>query len=226
MKTLTLLLAFSIGLVLVMPAASLAAETYTASLAAADTALGAGNADRALRELNTALDQAANPGERALALAKKAYVLAFNKQMYGAAQAALNEAFEIPMEPVAEVTALQAQAECQMKAKQDYHTAAVNLQKALELPGVEWAHPGLAMSLADCHRETGQLDDALENYQRVTEMPDASYDLKAGAFLNIGFIYQYDRKDAAAARNAYGRAAALRPGLQEEVDKHLADLPQ
>jgi len=225
MKPITMLTAALLVLSLLVPATVHAADSYTASLAAADAALGSGNADSALRELSAALDQAATPGERALALAKKGYVLAFLKLDYAAARQAVDEAMTIEMEPVAKVTALQALAQCQIKADQDLHGALANLETALSLPGVEWAHPGLVTTQADCYREILQLDEAMSAYRRVTLMADADPALKAGAWLNIGYIYQYDRKDASAAREAYAKAVALKPDLKPEVKKHLADLP-
>ena len=37
----------------------------------------------------------------------------------------------------------------------------------------------------------------------------------------IGFIYQYDRKDAVQAKAAYAEAVKLRPNLQAEVNGHI-----
>lgn len=216
--------AFLLGLCLVLSSATaFAGATYSESLAAADTALGAQNTEGALKELDAALNQAGNEGERALALAKKGYVLAFLKKDYAGGRAAAEEALKVSgLAPVAKVTALQVLAECQMKAEKNYASAATNLLAGLALEGVEWAKPALTMSLADCYRSIGQLEPALTYYRSVAGMANAGDDLKAGAHLNIGFIFQYDRKDAAQARAAYGEAVKLRPALKTEVEGHLA----
>jgi tetratricopeptide (TPR) repeat protein len=210
---------------LVLSIASLsahAAGTYAESLAAADKALGAQQNEGALSELATALSQSTTPGERALALAKKGYVLAFAKQDYAGARPAVEEALKVDgLAPVAKVTALQVLAECQIKAEKNFSGAMGNLQSALTLEGVDWAKPALTMSLADCHRSVGDLEQAMASYRRVLDLADAGPDLKAGAHLNIGFIYQYDRKDFAKAKEAYGAAVALRPNLQTEVNGHI-----
>ena len=211
-------------LCLALPAAVLAGANFSESLKAADAAIGTQQGDVALREIDAALTQAANPGERALALSKKGYVLAFLRKDYAAARQAVDEALQTPMAPVARVTALQTLAECQMKANRDFQGAISNLETAMALPDVDWAKPSLGMSLADAHREVLQLNDAMTAYQRVTEMANAPASLRAGAWLNIGYIYQYDRKDAAGARNAYAKAVELKPDLRSEVDKHQASL--
>lgn len=220
-------LGLGLGLMLLAPTAP-AAGTYSDSLQAADAAMGAQKAEAALQEIDTALTQSANPGERGLALAKKGYVLAFLKQDYATARSAANEALATPggLAPVAKVTALQVLAQCQIKADKDYAGAFPNLQSALALEGVDWAKPALTMSLADCYRSIGQLEPALTAYRSITEMPGAGADMKAGAFLNVGFIYQYDRKDAAKTKEAYAAAVKLRPDLQKEVDSHLSRLAQ
>lgn len=214
----------ALALMLAAPVASLAAATYTDSLKAADTAMGAGQNDFALSELGTALTQAANPGERALALAKKGYILAFVKQDFAGARAAVDEALSTPIAPVARVTALQVLAQCKMKADKDYAGAITDLQSALALTGVDWAKPALSLTLGDCYRESGQLDLALATYQSLIAMPNADAAGKAGAYLNSGFIYQYDRKDAGKAKEAYANAVQLRPDLKTEVAGHLSRL--
>ena len=210
---------------LVLSIASLsahAAGTYAESLAAADKALGAQQNEGALSELATALSQSTTPGERALALAKKGYVLAFAKQDYAGARLAVEEALKVEgLAPVAKVTALQVLAECQIKAEKNFSGATGNLQSALALEGVDWAKPALTMSLADCQRSVGDLEQALVSYRRVLDLAGAGPDLKAGAHLNIGFIYQYDRKDFAKAKESYSAAVALRPNLQTEVNGHI-----
>jgi tetratricopeptide (TPR) repeat protein len=161
-------------------------------------------------------------GERALALAKKGYVLAFTKQEYAGARLAVDQALKVEgLAPVAKVTALQVLAECQIKAEKNFSSATDQPQSALALEGVDWAKPALTMSLADCHRSVGDLEQALATYRRVVDMADPGADLKAGAYLNIGFIYQYDRKDYPKAKESYSAAVALRPNLQTEVNGHI-----
>lgn len=229
MKTTTSLVRLGLGLGLMMLAPAIqAASTYSASLQAADVAVGAQKVDLALQELEAALTQSANVGERGLALAKKGYVLAFLKQDFASARSAAQESLATPggLAPVAKVTALQVLAQCQIKADKDYAGALNNLQSALALEGVDWAKPALTMSLADCYRSINQLEPALNAYRSITEMPSAGADMKAGAYLNVGFIYQYDRKDAAKTKEAYAAAIKLRPDLQKEVNDHLSRLAQ
>lgn len=203
------------------------AGQYAESLSAADAALNAGRPGPALDAIQAALAIATNPGERGLALAKKAYVLAFSMQNYPEARSAAETALALPdMEPVVQVTALQALAECQIKAHRDFTGAINNLETAMALPGVDWAQPGVGFALAEAYRESMLLQQAFDAYQRVTGMANASPDLKANAWLHMGFIYQYDRKDAAGARHAYARAVEFRPNLQTDVASHLAKLTE
>lgn len=227
MKTITQLARTSISLFLLVPSISFAAGSYSESLKAADEALGAQHNDLAIKEVEVALTQASNDGERALALAKKGYLLAFTKKDYTAARTAVDEALKVEgLAPVAKVTALQSLAECQIKAEKNYTGAIANLQSALALEGVDWAKPILTMTLAECYRSTGKLEDALVQFRALTDMAQAGADLKAGAYLNIGFIYQYDRKDFAKAKEAYTSAVKQRPALQTEVNGHLGRMTE
>lgn len=202
-----------------------AAETYAASLSAADAALGKGDADTALTELAAALAKATNGGEKGLALAKKGYVLAFIKQDLPGARAAVDESLKIEgLAPVAKVTALHVLAQCQMKADKNFSGAQASLIEAKALQGVDWAKPGIESSLGDCYRDLRQLDKALESYNALLGMANAGADLKAGANLNIGFIYQYDRKDFAKAKEYYAAAVSLQPTMKTEVDRHIASM--
>jgi len=197
------------------------AATYAESLAAADAALASGNTDQTLTQLGVALQLASNDGERALALAKRSHVLAFSKQDYTNARVAADEALKIQnIEPVVKVTALHALGQCQAKADKNLQAALGNFQAAMVLQGVEWSKPSVGTSLAECYRDLGQLDKALETFQSITAMAGAGADLKAGAYLNIGFIYQYDRKDFVKARDAYANALKENPSLQAEVESH------
>jgi tetratricopeptide (TPR) repeat protein len=227
MKSLVLFAGISLGFMLHFPATTFAAGSYSESLQAADAALGAAQPEVALQEIATALTQAANDGERALAVAKKAYVLAFSRQDYSGARQAANQALEVEgLAPVAKVSALQALAQCQIEADRDIAGAITSLETAMQLPDVDWAKPDIGFTLAESYRESMQLNKAFDTYQRVTEMANAHADMKANSYLHMGFIFQYDRKDAAGARQAYAKAVELRPTLQAEVDRHLGSLGQ
>ncbi|MEI8036787.1 MAG: hypothetical protein WCJ14_00205 [Verrucomicrobiota bacterium] len=200
-----------------------AAENYQASLQAGDAQRQSQHPDAALTEYEAALGQAATDTERALAMGKKGYVLAFDRKDYPAARALVLQALALEnTAPVAQVTALQVMAECQMKADKNYAAATTTLEKAGQLAGVDWAQPMIALSLGDCRRFAGQFDQAMASYQRIVDMPDADATIKAIAHLNQGLTWQYDRQDFAKAKLAYAAALALKPDLKAEVDGHLA----
>lgn len=217
-----ILSALCVGLVL---GSAAHAASYTESLAAADAAVAGGRVDAAIQSLDAAIGIAANPGEKALALAKKGDVLAFVKTDYAGARLAVDEALKVvELAPVAKIIALRALAECQIKGGRDFAGAMPNLEAAVALPGEDWAKPGVTLMLADCMRETSQLGRALELYQQVVTMPMVTPDQKAHAFLHQGFIFQYDRKDSAKAREAYANAVMNRPSLKGEVDGRISAL--
>lgn len=205
---------------------ALAAGTYHDSLVAGDRALTAGKADEALREYDAAVTHAASAGERALAGGKRGYVLAYLKDDYAAAREAASEGLAVEgLEPVARVTLLQVLACCQMRGEKDFSGAMVHLEEALKLEGVEWAKPGLLLALGDCQRELGEMEDALASYAKILTLPYADAGSRAGAHLCSGFIHQYDRRDATAARACYAKALELRPDLKDEIEGHLGRLP-
>ncbi len=203
-----------------------AAGTYSASLKAGDDAAGANNYDAAITEFESALGQATNPTEKALALGKKAMMLAA-KQDYQAAKTAAEDALNTSgaIQPVAEVTALEALATCQMKLDENYPEALVTLDRAAALSGVDWAKPSIMMKRGDCQRQTADFSGAIASYEAVLAMPEVSPGFQGVAWLNIGLTHQYNLLDKAKAREAYAKAVALNPGLQGEVDGHLAKLP-
>ena len=205
---------------------ALAAGTYHDSLVAGDRALTTGKADEALREYDAAVAHAASAGERALAGGKRGYVLAYLKDDYAAAREAASEGLAVEgLEPVARVTLLQVLACCQMRGEKDFSGAMVHLEEALKLEGVEWARPGLLLALGDCQRELGRMDEALATYATIVDLPNADAGSRAGAHLCSGFVYQYDRHDAARARGCYAEALRLRPELKNEIEGHLGRLP-
>lgn len=203
-----------------------AAGSYHDSLVAGDRALDAGKADEALRDYDSALAHSASDGERGLALGKRGYVLAYLKDDYAAAREAASEGLAVEgLEPVARVTLLQVLACCQMRGEKDFSGAMVHLEEALKLEGVEWARPGLLLALGDCQRELGRMDEALATYATIVDLPNADAGTKAGAHLCSGFVYQYDRHDAARARGCYAEALRLRQELKNEIEGHLGRLP-
>lgn len=226
MPRMTNLPARAVGILLMLASTALAAGTYHDSLVEGDRSLTSRQADAALQAYDAAVGQSKSDGERALALGKKGYVLAYLKKDYPQAREAVDAALEVKdLAPVARVTILQVLAHCQMQADKDYEAAAKNLEEALSLEGVEWAKPALMLALGDCRRESGKMDDALATYASLLAMEAADSNLKAVAHLCSGFIYQYDRHDAAKARDCYANAVKLRPDLKPEVDGHLGRLP-
>ena len=205
-----------------------AGTNFLASLQAGEVLQGSGNAQGALTEYSSALSQAANATERALAPAKKATVFAYITKDYAAAKEAAQGALAMSNAlPVARVTALQILAECQMKAEGDNVAAAKTLEEALMLTGMDWAKPTLLLMLGDAYRFSGQYTMALSNLQELQDLTDADIGTKALGWLNTAFIYQYGLKDKDKdkARSAYAAAVRLKPDLQAEVDRHLAELP-
>jgi tetratricopeptide (TPR) repeat protein len=199
--------------------------TYSESLATGDRARRYRQLDQALAYYETAIDQAANDTERALAIGKKAEIYAFERKDYEAARAIIEGALRLnDVQPVARVTALQVLAECRMKADTNYQAAVVILEQAAQLRGVEWAQPSVAIKLGDCYRFTGRYDEALAAYQRILGMSSADRNIKAVTYLNIGLTYQYDLGDAEKAKAAYAKAAEMKPDLKNEIDGHLAKI--
>ena len=203
-----------------------AGPSYPESLKAGDTAMNGGNADLALQEFEAALTQAVADGERAFARAKKAYVLAFQKKDYGKAKAELDEAMKVNgLSSVAQLTVLQTLAECQMRGERNYAEAAKNLEKAIALPDIDFARPYLHIPLADCYRETGQFQKALDECKAVVETKGISPQTMASAHFNMGMTYQYGLKDFENAKKSYAEAVKLNPGLKSDADSHSSKMP-
>ena len=203
-----------------------AGGTYPESLKAGDTAMNGGNPDLALQEFEAAVAQAVEDGEKAFARAKKADVLAFQKKDYAKARLELDEVVKISgLSPVAQLTVLQTLAECQMRAEKNYKEAAVNLEKALALPGIDFARPYLNMPLADCYRETGEFQKALDACKAVLDTKGVSPQTQASAHFNMGMTYQYGLMDFQNAKKSYSEAVKLNPGLKGEADSHTAKMP-
>ncbi len=203
-----------------------AGDSYQASLEAGDSLRAAGNANGALAEYKTALEQAANDTEKSLALGKQGVVYVYDIKDYGAAKAAARQALDFDVtKPVARVTALQVLADALMKADSDYAAAAAALEKAKALEGVEWAMPSIALSLGDCYRFSGKFEEAVQSFRSVLDMGNADNMVKAVASLNLGQTYQYSLRIPEKAKQAYYQAKELNPGLAAEIDDHLAKLP-
>jgi tetratricopeptide (TPR) repeat protein len=122
---------------------------------------------------------------------------------------------------VARVIALRARAECYVKADENYPAAIEALEEALALEDVDWALPGVALSLGDAYRLDGQAHKALEAYRKVFDVGNASRGERAVAHLNMGLTYQYTLRDHAKAREAYRVAGDLNPDLKSEIEGHL-----
>jgi len=205
---------------------AMAAASYHDSLKAGDEAMNSGNAELALQEFEAAINYAVADGEKAFARAKKAYVLAFKKKDYPGARKELEGLDSITtLSPVARLTVLQVLAECQMKGDRNFKEAATNLEQALTLPDVDFARPYVSMTLADCYRENGEFQKALDACKAVLETKGISPQAQASAHFNMGLTYQYGMKDFANAKKAYSEAVKLNPGLKAEADSQSSKMP-
>lgn len=201
--------------------AARAADTYENSLKAGDSLRGQGQFEKAVEEYDAAADQAATDTERALAHGKQAIVLACDLKDYVAAKDAVNEGLKFQnVDAVAEVTVLQAQAECLIKGEKNYKSAATVLERALKLQGVDWARPGLSLSLGDAYRLSGQFEKAFATLDSIIASATIEPPLKAIAALNKGLTYQYGLKDFSAAKAAYAQAVQFNPELKSEIASH------
>jgi len=211
--------------IFVQPSAR-AAANYSDSLKAGDSAMDAGNLDLALQEFEAAIGHAVAEGEKSFAKAKKAYVLAFRKKDYGAARKEVEGVVSInTLSPVAQLTVLQVLAECQMRGDRNYVEAAKNLEKAVALPDVDFARPYVSLSLADCYRETGEFQKALDAAKAVLDTKGISAQAQASAHFNMGLTYQYGLKDFEKAKQAYAEAVKLNPGLKGDADSQSSKMP-
>ena len=202
------------------------AANYNDSLKAGDDAMNAGNLDLAMQEFEAALGHAVADGEKAFARAKKAYVLAFRKKDYPAARKEVDEAAKTAaLSPVAQLTVHQVLAECQMRGDRDYAEAAKNLEKAVALPDVDFARPYVSLSLADCYRETGDFQKALDTAKAVLDTHGVSPQVQASAHFNMGLTFQYGMKDFEKAKQAYAEAVKLNPGLKGDADSQSSKMP-
>lgn len=205
---------------------AMAAANYHDSLKAGDEAMNSGNAELALQEFEAAINYAVAEGEKAFAQAKKAYVLAFKKKDYVGARKQVDEAAKVvALSPVAQLTVLQVLAECQMKGDRNFTEAATNLEKALTLPDVDFARPYVNLSLADCYREAGDFQKALDACKAVLDTKGISSQAQASAHFNMGLTYQYGLKNFENAKKAYAEAVKLNPGLKGEADSQSSKMP-
>jgi len=205
---------------------SMAAANYNDSLKAGDEAMNSGNAELALQEFEAALGHAVADGEKAFARAKKAYVLAFKKKDYAEARKEVDEAAKIvSLSPVAKLTVLQVLAECQMKGDRNYAEAAKNLEKAVALPDVDFARPYVSLSLADCYRENGEFQKAIDSCKAVLDTKGIPANAQASAHFNMGLTYQYGLKDFESAKKSYAEAVKLNPGLKGDADSQSSKMP-
>lgn len=212
------------ALILGLTAATLiAADSYPVSLKMGDEYRGSGDFELALQEYDAALNQAGSEGEKALAMAKKAYVLAVDQKNYSAGRALAEQALAVEgLQSVAEVTALEVVARSQMNADRNFAGAVETLNKATRLAGVDWALPNLNLMLGDCHRETGDFNKAVDAYKKVLDLPSADNAIKGVAYFNMGMTQQYSLQDPSDAKRSYKKAEELNPGLAGEIAGHLS----
>lgn len=200
------------------------AQDYGALLSSGDAALAKQDYAAALADYAKAQEISTNSGERSFAIAKQALVKSEQKE-YPEAKSLATLALEAEgLSAVCKATAYQALGVAQMKGDKDFADAAETFEKAVELPGVDWAQPFLNLLLGDCLRETGDSEGALEAYDRVIALPNASSGAKASAWFNIGLEQQYRLKNSLKAREAYDNAVQLNPALKAEAEKHSAKL--
>jgi tetratricopeptide (TPR) repeat protein len=198
---------------------------YPNLLAAGDEHRAAGKFSLALTDYATALTQAANDTEQALAMAKEGMIYVYDQTNYAAARHTVDAALQLNnVQPVALVTVLEVQAECQIHVDKDIVAAAETIEKALKLRGVDWSRPHLSLKLGDCYRSTGRFADAVAMYQKVTQMPQAIPAIKASSYLNMGQAYQYNLQDSEKAKAAYADAVQLKPRLKSQIDGYLAEI--
>ncbi|NBS55381.1 hypothetical protein EBT23_07510 [bacterium] len=217
---------FVLSLMIFSQSITMAAGNYADSLKAGDDAMNGGNAELALQEFEAALGHAVADGEKAFARAKKAYVLAFKKKDYAGARKEVDEAAKVvSLSPVAQLTVLQVLAECQMKGDRNFAEAAKNLEKAVALPNVDFARPYVSLSLADCYRENGEFQKALDSCKAVLDTQGISSQAQASAHFNMGLTYQYGLKNFESAKKSYAEAVKLNPGLKGEADSQSAKMP-
>lgn len=217
--------AIALATVLLTATALHAGEEFTNAIKTGEDFRKQKRYPEAIDAFDTAVKFAFSDTDTALALGKKAFVQAYDLKDYKAARASLEKALPLTKAlPVARVTVLQVQAECLIKADKDYKAAAIPLEEAVKLQGVSWAMPGVNLMLGDAYRFTERYKEALEAYKRVCDQADVSNTIRAVAFLNTGITNQYHLRSAAAAKEAYTKAAELEPKLKPEIDQHLSTL--
>lgn len=203
------------------PAADEKTQTYREHLQQAESAIYSQDYALADQHFEQAFRTAATDTEKALALGKRAHMLAYKQKKYSEAMRQVGFARRYKdIKPVAAVTLYLTEAECLMKDGETYTEAATILEKAVALEGVDWALPGGYLKLGDCYRLSGRPEKAIEAYQKVLELPKVTDKAKSVAWLNIGMTYQYPLRDEGRARSAYDRAVKLDEGLASAIAVH------
>lgn len=204
-----------------LPGRAIAAENFAASIKAGESLQAEKKFDAAVNAFEAAAEQAANDTEYGIAVSKKARVQAYDLGDHASAQKLVDEVLEIQdLHAVAKVMALEVKARCQWKGAGDATAAAKTLDEAAKLEGVDWAMPGVLLSLGDCRRDGGEGAAAITAYEKVLTLPGLSKGLEAVAWLNIGITQQYVVRDKDAAEKAYVAALAANDKLAGEVTKH------
>lgn len=163
--------------------------------------------------------------EKALALAKRAHMMAYKQKKYSEAIKQIEFARRFKdRKPVAEITLFQTEAECLMKDGEKYSEAAEVLEEAVKLKGVDWALPGSYLKMGDCYRFSGEPVKALKAYEQVLTLEKVSEKAKSVAYLNMGITQQYNLRNPSKAREAYRQALVLDEGLESQIAIHLEKL--
>lgn len=212
-------------LICALPAFTLRADAlYTRTLQEAAELKARREYAKALETYDMAVQRASTPMEEALAEIKKAHLLTYSMDRHGEAFAISDQVLKVKdLKPVVEVTARQVRARCLIKDG-DYEDAAKDLVRGLELEGVDWARPGLILSLGDCHRFTDEPEKAIRIYRRLTDDADMGDKSRGVAWLNIGMTYQYNLRGKDDAREAYRKALSLNDELESGIHVHLESL--
>lgn len=202
-----------------------AAEDFATAIKAGEKLQADKKPAESIKAFEEAADVAANDTEYGIAVAKKARVQAFDLTDYASARVLVDEVLAInDLHAVPKVMALEVLARCQWKGDNDPAAAAKTLDQATKLEGVDWARPGVLLSLGDCRRDGGNGAAALEAYEKVLKLPGLSKGLEAVTWLNIGITQQYALRDADAAEKAYAKALTANGSLAGEVANHRKNL--
>jgi tetratricopeptide (TPR) repeat protein len=216
------------GIVIVgflMSSATMAAS-YSDLLKEGDNFLYAEEIEKSMEAYAEAEKKADNQTEKALAISKQAYVLAYKKKDYKEALAMANRALELKnVKPIGRVTALQVRGKCLLEKEEDYEAAEEALKEAAALEGVDWSKAVIYLTLGDSYRAQGKHKPAIEAYEQVSKYADTDdIFMLSVAKLNIGTVYQYGLRQPDKALEAYNQAEEMNPDLEKEIKGHKSSL--